>query len=327
MPNMTARMLLVGIDEAGYGPLLGPLVISAVAFEAPPAAADGCLWKLLNAGVTNRVSHRDRRVCILDSKKLFSQKEGIGRLERTVLACLGAWRGAPPHLRGLLGLVAPETISKLDEYPWYRQVDCDLPVTADAAGVRIASTRLSQDMASAEVRIGGVYSEVLPEGHFNRMVDTTRNKATVLSSLTLRLIRRVSEAFPDHEIRIFIDKQGARDHYGPALMKSFDYRRLRVLHEDHEQSIYEMSANGYADWRISFREKGESHHLPIALASCVSKYIREVFMGCFNRWWNGHLPAVRPTAGYYGDGQRFLKEIGPTVAALGIQQSLLIRKR
>ena len=34
-------MILAGIDEAGYGPLLGPLVVSATAFELGRGAAAG----------------------------------------------------------------------------------------------------------------------------------------------------------------------------------------------------------------------------------------------------------------------------------------------
>ena len=52
--------------------------------------------------------------------------------------------------------------------------------------------------------------------------------------------------------------------------------------------------------------KGETHHLPIALASIMSKYIRELFMLFFNRYWANQVTDLRPTAGYYQDGKRFL---------------------
>ncbi|HZE97125.1 MAG TPA: ribonuclease HII, partial [Planctomycetota bacterium] len=47
------------MDEVGYGPQLGPLVVCAVAAEGP-----------LPKGVT-----------IADSKKVFSQAKGVGTLE------------------------------------------------------------------------------------------------------------------------------------------------------------------------------------------------------------------------------------------------------
>ena len=41
----------VGIDEAGYGPNLGPLVMTAVACRTPEKHADGCLWRVLRQAV------------------------------------------------------------------------------------------------------------------------------------------------------------------------------------------------------------------------------------------------------------------------------------
>jgi ribonuclease HIII len=174
--------------------------------------------------------------------------------------------------------------------------------------------------------MAGVWSEVLLEGHYNRLVGATRNKAVVLLGMTMRLVQQISDAHPDGEIRFFIDKQGARDRYGPLLMKSFEDRRLKVLHEDATHSAYELLGKR-GGWRISFRQSGESHHMAVALASCVSKYLRELFMSCFNDYWRRQAPKVRPTAGYYRDGLRFLGEIDPTIASLGIARDRLVRIR
>mgnify|MGYP001551593101 CR=1 FL=1 len=54
-------MIIAGIDEAGYGPLLGPLVVSATALEVPwtdelPIDVDDlpCCWKLLKEAVAKK---------------------------------------------------------------------------------------------------------------------------------------------------------------------------------------------------------------------------------------------------------------------------------
>jgi hypothetical protein len=79
--------------------------------------------------------------------------------------------------------------------------------------------------------------------------------------------------------------------------------------------------------RILFCEKAESQCLPVAVASMLSKYIREALMVRFNAFWKQHLPDVTPTAGYYQDGSRFLADIHDKRLELGIPDDLLIRAR
>ena len=323
---MDARVVLVGIDEAGYGPILGPLLVSAVAFELPAASADQSMWELLRGSVTPRGACRQGRVPILDSKKLYHRSDGLGRLERSVLAIVGAWRGVPPSMRCLLGLLCPAVVRTLDAYPWYQGADPALPAAADAGGIRIASRLLRTDMQERQVRVAGCWCEVLPEGHYNRLVGSTRSKAVVLSGLTLRLLQRAAEACPGRELRVLIDKQGGREHYGAALLRAFEDRRLKVLEESDTRSAYELTSDR-GPWRVSYHQAGESHHLPIAAASMVSKYVRELLMECFNRYWAAHVPGLKPTAGYYEDGLRFLRDLQPHLAALGVKREQLVRQR
>ncbi len=318
--------IAIGIDEAGYGPILGPLVVSAAAFEVPSEIADKCLWEVLAKSVSRTRSIRGGMVPILDSKKLYPRKEGIGRLERSVLAVMSAWRELPPHLQGLLGVLCPEVLAGLQEYPWYRDMDVALPQAADAGGIRIAASVFRRDLEAQGLQVAGMWSEVLPEGHYNRVVTNTQNKAVVLSGLTLRLIQRAADAYPERSMRIFVDKQGARQRYGPLLMRAFEGRRLRVIEETPEMSAYEL-VGSRTTWRIRFTQSGESHHLPVAQASLVSKYVRELLMGSFNRYWCGEAPDTRPTAGYYKDGLRFLEEIEPHRLRLGIERDQLVRQR
>lgn len=317
---------MAGIDEAGYGPILGPLVVSAAAFEVPSESADSCLWARLKESVSPTPSCRKARVPILDSKKLYSRKHGLGRLERSVLAAVSAWRGLPPSLHGLLRLLCPELLSRLPEYPWYHDADLALPREADRAAVGLAAALLARDLERHSIKPRGLWCEVLPEGHYNRLVGTTNNKAVVLSGLTLRLIQRIADAYPGPQIRFCVDKQGARDAYGPMLLRAFEDRRLKVVEEGPEYSEYEL-VRGPAVWRISFAQSGESRHLLVALASMVSKYVRELLMECFNAYWTRHVPKLEPTAGYYEDGLRFLKDVQPHLRRLGIDKGWLVRER
>ena len=64
---------------------------------------------------------------------------------------------------------------------------------------------------------------------------------------------------------------------------------------------------------VSFLVEGERHHLPVALASMIAKYTRELAMMRFNRAWCGLAREranveIKPTAGYSTDAGRWLRD-------------------
>jgi ribonuclease HII len=102
--------LTVGIDEVGYGPSLGPLVVAAAAATGP-----------LPAGVR-----------IGDSKKVFSQARGVGSLEPAVLGFVPAETYAD-----LLSRLS----ARLPASPWYG-APLRLPAAAPLEGLSGSWARL-----------------------------------------------------------------------------------------------------------------------------------------------------------------------------------------
>ena len=125
---------------------------------------------------------------------------------------------------------------------------------------------------------------------------------------------------------IFCDRQGGREHYGHLLRLMFEDWSLEVRQELDGFCDYRLHRNGNTV-RVIFREKAEMQCMAVALASMLSKYLRETMMRRFNAFWARHRPDVAPTAGYYTDGARFLRDIEPERRKLGISDGELIRSR
>ena len=76
---------------------------------------------------------------------------------------------------------------------------------------------------------------------------------------------------------------------------------------------------------VSFLVDAETQHMPVALASMIAKYTRELLMARFQDWFTQRAPQVKPTAGYALDAQRFWREVEPLLPALAVDPALLRR--
>ena len=76
---------VVGIDEAGYGPVLGPLVQAVVVLWLPPEDTTG--WNALRSMIRQARESPDERVLITDSKAVYS-RYGLDGLESGIVRSL-----------------------------------------------------------------------------------------------------------------------------------------------------------------------------------------------------------------------------------------------
>ena len=107
-------LVYAGIDEAGYGPMLGPLCVASTCFviaDADPAAGPPDLWKALSGAVCRKASDKKKRIAIDDSKRLKGASSARLHPCRHLERGLGAWpavggcrAGAAEHWRRNLQL-------------------------------------------------------------------------------------------------------------------------------------------------------------------------------------------------------------------------------
>ena len=322
-----AGMIIAGIDEAGYGPILGPLASAASAFRTPDADPPPCLWERLRKTIGRSRARDGRRLHVNDSKAVYSASAGLAELERAVLCLSEQANGPAAGLDDWLTRVAPDAATALASHPWYaRPADKAWPLATPGDVFKIASNAYATASGDAESSCVHYRVRLLPERQFNDHTARTRNKASTLFSLAAQHLDDLIRQFADDNLVIVCDRQGGRSHYGDLLRLMFDEWSLVILNESDASSTYEL-VNAGRRVRITFCEKAESACLPVAAASMLAKYSREALMRRFNRYWQSHEPALKPTAGYYTDGLRFLADIAELRQRLGVADSDLIRQR
>ncbi len=316
---------LIGTDEAGYGPNLGPLVVSASVWWVDEPTDGYDLYQRLNGVVRKSVSRdgKCRRLAIADSKALYSPSQGLGALERGVLATLALTDHCPVDWLDVWSMLDPASLEHLPTMPWHQDFDLRLPLVAKPEDLVRLVPKLRRGFERAGVRLVALASRAVFPERFNRSNVELGNKSETLSKTTLALVADLLPHCAGEPVTIVCDKHGGRNYYQRPLQQQFPDPLVEVLLESRAKSLYRW---GPADERIEicFRTEGESF-LPAALASMAAKYLRELSMRAFNAFWCGRVPDLSPTAGYARDARRFKTEIQEKQLALGIDDQILWR--
>ena len=310
-------MILAGIDEAGYGPLLGPLAVGLSAFRVEGRDPPGSLRRALDP--------RRHGVRVGDSKAIHHPARGVGPLEGHVLAVLAARDGAAPEdgagLFAALGIPPPPA-----DHPWYEFLPARaLPLAADRADIEHRGAALARALREEAVSLALLRARVLPEGRFNEAVALAGTKSAVLFDESAALVEAALSLGDGEPLEVHCDRQGARARYAALLQARFPDRLVRILREGPAASAYDLGGRFPA--LVRFEVKADARSPATGLASMAAKYLREVWMESLNAWILRGAPGVRPTAGYWTDGIRFLRETGEARRRRGVDEALLVRRR
>ncbi|XZE35102.1 hypothetical protein SH501x_000587 [Pirellulaceae bacterium SH501] len=350
--------IVIGVDEAGYGPSMGPLVIAATAWWVPNVlVADQLAESFADCFQPKPSLPRGDFLSIGDSKKILIGKYGWPSLSLAAQWILReSMRQASESAS--LRMLLQDDWSRLQTVPWYRDLTqgSQLPVhrylgnqhdsssdskTRDSLLATI-SPKISERLASSGVKLLDTQARCIDEPEFNRLVSLSGNKSTVLSDLSLSLAKSIAiraaataaeflntpQSHPARLkcIEMFFDKHGGRNRYQALLMNAFDGVWVECDCEGPRISTYRAKWGDY-QIQFSFRVGGDSL-IPSGAASVIAKWVREHSMASLNAYWEQEAKEqIRPTAGYYVDALRFAEEIDSTAIRLGLARDMWWRSK
>lgn len=299
--------IIIGMDEAGLGPNLGPFVVAVTVWEVPGQAHRCDLFEQLAEVVSPTPCERGR-LQIADSKQVFSPARGLAPLELSAQVLL--------RLAGCTNARFPEMVqglsSSIEIDDWMSRVDpLELPTECDADHIDRHQQLLQQQLDAAGIRCREIRVDLVFPRLFNRHIAEFDNKAETCSRISLNLLRSVWN--PQAE-RAFVvgDRHGGRARYDQFLTETFDGAMVFRVSENRDVSRYRMGES-----EIRFECRAE-RHFAVAAASMIAKYLRELSMRMFNDFWRTHIPEIRPTQGYPLDARRFADDVAAVRTTLGI---------
>jgi len=313
---------VIGMDEAGYGPNLGPLVVTATAWdvEGDPTKID--FWALLDGVVSQKAPRDKNRLHIADSKKVYTPAKGIRELEKSVLCLLRLVGQKPQTFQELRHFVTAGTEQGNSEAePWFENADLPLPQVACPDEIEQTAQRLQSACNEQGIRLKEIRSDVVLTERFNRLTTQYDSKGVTLSKISMGLIQSLWDPDAAEKTLVIADKHGGRNRYDGLLDEILDGQMIFRLEEGTHLSNYRV---GNAE--VRFQTKAEAH-FPVAVSSLFCKYLRELSMDLFNRFWCGHVPGLKPTKGYPVDAKRFRADVELAKKELEINDQIFWRSR
>ncbi len=307
-------LILAGIDEAGYGPRLGPLCVGLSVFRVESWSTGDIapdLWTLLADAVCREPRDAKRRLAIADSKELKrpnTSAHPLEHLERGVRTMLTLLDRAPTCDSSAFQALRVDPPAEA----WYAS-PAPRNLSIHAGVIAIAASQIAGSMERAGLLPLDVRAIAMGEARFNTLVRDEGSKAAATCECIGQHLQRVFELARTStgEVRVVCDRQGGRTRYAEMLADLVSGSSVRVLEETESRSRYALRPPASVLDReiiVQFQVEGEAAHLPVALASMAAKWVRELLMIRFNAYWAAKLPALRPTAGYGLDSRRWLQD-------------------
>lgn len=304
-PWYIVGMLVMGVDENGLGPRLGPLVATSVVLQASRYARPALRDRGLSLGLT-------------DSK----ETGGFGRMGFTESVALAlverGGAGLATSADDLLDRLAPQSRRRL------RACCPDDPSAAQCWGVDFAlplfggdlsygAGLLDQLVGRSALRIVDVQSRVACAGLLNTKLSEGRNKLAVDLELFEDLIASAHSRHGSPLLVICGMVGGIRDY--ATRFSRFDRDRVEALANRRGQRRYAVDGLG----ELRFEVDADAQHLPVALASIVGKYLREICMRRIGEFYRQDLPALKLSSGYHDPvTTRFIEATEASRRRLGI---------
>jgi len=305
-------VLVLGVDENGMGPRLGPLVSTGIVLEVRSYRPEPLYARGLELGVGD--------------SKATSAFGKMARAEGLTLALVEQLVGRAPTsadlLLGDLGLDGPLTLRA--QCPTGESVtQCwGAPLRLPAFGGSVEEGRtIVRGLARSRVRVRRVRTAVACAGHLNRALDDGTNKLRVDLGLFERLILD-ARASSTEDLRAICGMVGGLRRYAESFTH-LGARGVETVGEEKGASVYRVPSVG----TVSFEVKADARHLPVALASMVGKYVREIAMARINRFYGERIEGLPKASGYHDPvTRRFVEETAPLRKRLAIAPDCFERR-
>lgn len=318
-------MIIAGFDEAGYGPRLGPLVVAWTAFRVPDGEREPSLWSELRSAVRRDSDGAKVKLWIADSKVVRPRVGGLRLLELAALSFLRASSGRRIGTVGELIVALGGDPSLYSGVPWYDGLAVTkLPAHGWDGEIGAHAARLLHTATERGVQLLGAAARAVPEWDVNDGIRETDSKGKVLFQAFGPLLVALRSRFPGERILVTADKHGGRDFYGPLLGRLFPGCRFKIEEEGPLRSSYRI-ATASGPLAIRFEPEADGHALAVALASMICKYTRELFMDRLNAFFCARCPELKPTAGYPGDAERWLRDAGKALDGIPLERFVRAR--
>ena len=299
-------IVCAGLDECGYGPILGPLIVASSIFlikEDPETN----MWTQLQESVGKHKKGLKDRILVCDSKKAYSRQSGFKYLEQTVRAFMSQLLPEKVCFSSILPLLSNMAL-QIDRYPWYSSVYNSCQPETNRTDFYV----LTENMKHEGIEFIDFRSCCIDVREFNKLIESTGNKANVVTNSVLKLIQQIISIAifcTVKKIIIYCDRLGGRTYY-EEMLKTLPDVEIIDKEESSKNSKYKLSIDkGKRELNIQFEVGADDKYLPVALASMVAKLIREKILQYMNDYFTKLQPGLRPTAGYWTDGWRWLEDL------------------